>query len=142
MADQAANKAITSEARAVVLVICFLGVVLILLTLGSLYLVHEVIGKAQHGKVSPAAVSVLTAVVGLNGTALGAMTSMLVSTSGRSSPAQGDPTTFTAPADATVTVDPAPDPRPVKPSPTEPTKGVRRPRKRTERHPRKATATR
>lgn len=126
----ARRPALSSEARAVQLVITFLGVTLIILVLGTIYLVHEVIGKADHGKVTPASVSVLVAVVGLAGTALGSLGTMLASTSGKSSPAAGDPTTLVAPADATLKVEPA---APVEDPPDDPAPSRRRPAKKTAR---------
>lgn len=95
-----------SEQRTVLTVICFLGTAALLLIGGTIYLVHEVI---TLDKITPASVAVLTAVSGLAGTALGSLGTMLAST--KSSPAAGDPTTFTAPPSSTVTVEP-PDPVP------------------------------
>lgn len=119
------------EHRTVQTVIYFIGACALLLVLGDITLVAIVLASGRD--VAPAAVALIAGVSGLAGTALGSLGSLLVST--RPGAAPGDPTTFTAPADASVTVKPA---DPEQPAPDDPREGL----PLTGRPAKKAPATR
>lgn len=116
------------EHRTVQTVIYFIGACALLLVLGDITLVAIVLSSGRD--VAPTAVALIAGISGLAGTALGSLGSLLVST--RPGPAPGDPNTFTAPPDATVTVEPTPpDGTPAPASPAKPPRRRQRPRKAT-----------
>lgn len=133
------------EHRTVQTVVYFIGATALVLTIGDIALVAVVLASGRD--VAPAAVALIATVSGLAGTSIGSLASMLVST--KPAPVAGDPTTFTAPAGASVSVEPPPEPPanparpkdehgdsvPVRPSPAEPTSARRK------RTPRKQAAT-